>query len=273
MKRAWMAIGLMLSIWALCGCDHRHEPPPVPTVSVTSTYLESAVRDLCGDTVRVSCLAPPGMCPGHFDPTPGQVRRLLDSELVIRFDFQEHLEQAVRRIRDRVVSIRGRDGLCLPQTYLRTCRDLVPFLEDRLRASDGLDTRLRSLEDRMQRLSRTVQDRVEAAGLKGTPVLASYHQRAFAQWLGLRVVGTFRNAEVTTPGQIEACLAAARQGHVQLVIANLQEGTELARNVAREVGASLVVFSNFPDTGADSGPAFDRLVLSNIDRLLNPQAP
>jgi len=273
MKRAWMAIGLMLSIWALCGCDHRHEPPPVPTVSVTSTYLESAVRDLCGDTVRVACLAPPGMCPGHFDPTPGQVRRLLDSELVIRFDFQEHLEQAVRRIRDRVVSIRGRDGLCLPQTYLRTCRDLVPFLEDRLRASDGLDTRLRSLEDRMQRLSRTVQDRVEAAGLKGTPVLASYHQRAFAQWLGLRVVGTFRNAEVTTPGQIEACLAAARQGHVQLVIANLQEGTELARNVAREVGASLVVFSNFPDTGADSGPAFDRLVLSNIDRLLNPQAP
>jgi len=272
--RCRTAIGLLLLLpYALCGCDSKSESSALPTVSVTNTYLESAVRELCGDSVRVFGLAPPGMCPGHFDLTPEQFRRLLGSELVLRFDFQQNLDSAVQRIRDRVASIQGRTGLCIPQTYLETCREVMPFVQETLVTPEVLQARLAALEARLERLSDTARSRVRDAGLEGTKVLVAHHQSAFAEWLGLEVVGTFRNAEVMTPGEIEACLAAARQGEAHLVIANLQEGTDLARNMARAVGTRLVVFSNFPDARADAEHAFDHLVLSNVDHLLDPQDP
>ncbi len=268
------AIGALLLLpHALCGCDSKSESSGLPTVSVTNTYLASAVRDLCGDSVQVFCLAPPGMCPGHFDLTPEQFRRLLDSKRVLRFDFQQNLDSAVQRIRERVVSIQGRTGLCIPQTYLETCREVTPSVEGTLVSPEALQARFAALEARLERLSEIARSRVRDAGLEGTKVLVAHHQSAFAEWLGLEVVGTFRNAEVMTPGEIEACLAAARQGEARLVIANLQEGSDLARNMARTVGARLVVFSNFPDTRPEVEHAFDHLVLSNVDHLLDPQDP
>jgi len=149
----------------------------------------------------------------------------------------------------------------------------MPFVQETLVTPEVLQARLAALEARLERLSDTARSRVRDAGLEGTKVLVAHHQSAFAEWLGLEVVGTFRNAEVMTPGEIEACLAAARQGEAHLVIANLQEGTDLARNMARAVGTRLVVFSNFPDARADAEHAFDHLVLSNVDHLLDPQDP
>ena len=272
--RCRTAFGLLLVLlYALCGCDSKSESSGLPTVSVTNTYLASAVREMCGDSVQVFCLAPPGMCPGHFDLTPEQFRRLLDSNLLFRFDFQQNLDSAVQRIRERVVSIQGRTGLCIPQTYLETCREVMPFVEKTLTTPEMLEVRFAALDARLERLSEIARSRVRDAGLEGAKVLVAHHQSAFAEWLGLEVVGTFRNAEVMTPGEIEACLAAARQGEAHLVIANLQEGTDLARNMARAVGARLVVFSNFPDTRAEVEHAFDHLILSNVDHLLDPQDP
>ena len=254
-----------------CGCGRAPESPAGREVSVTNTYLESAVRDLCGEEVGVFCLAPPGMCPGHFDLAPEQVRRLLASPVVFRFDFQQSLDGALKRIKGRVAPVRGRPGMCIPETYIETCREMAPFLEGELVPLDVLDARIGRLETRLAALGEEVRGRVQESAWHGAKVLSSHRQSDFAQWLGLDVVGTFRSAEVMTPTQIEMCLSVARENDVRIVIANLQEGTELAGRMAEAVGARLVVFSNFPDTGEASQYAYDHLVRSNVDRLLGEE--
>ena len=49
---------------------------PSPAIAASSSYLASAVRDVMGDDQSVLVLAEPGMCPGHFDLRPSQVRQL-----------------------------------------------------------------------------------------------------------------------------------------------------------------------------------------------------
>lgn len=240
-----------------------------PRIAVTNTYLLSAVHDLTGTTTGTFCLAPPGMCPGHFDMAPEQMRRLLASDILYRFDFQAGLDEQLQRLTCPIVPVRGRSGMCLPATYLETCREMLPCLTEALPDKRPVYERnLEQLEQSLTVLSRQLQDRVKTAGLAGTKVLASHHQAAFARWLGLEVAATFRGADSMTPAEIEACLKTAREHDITLVIANLQEGTELPRRLAEHLDGRVVVFSNFPDTGAASVDAFEHLLHTNIARLI-----
>jgi hypothetical protein len=53
-----------------------------------------------------------------------------------------------------------------------------------------------------------------------------------------------------------------------MVIANLQEGTELPDRIARQLNSRLVIFSNFPDTQSHPGGAFEHLLRSNVNNLI-----
>ncbi|MBN1816968.1 MAG: zinc ABC transporter substrate-binding protein [Sedimentisphaerales bacterium] len=259
---------LALSLAAVLGCKQKQEPSFRAEVTVTNTYLQSAVRDLAGKT-NIFCLAPPGMCPGHFDLSPEQIRSLLQSRILFRFDFQAGLDDKLNRVDSPIVEIAGRPGMCIPRTYLETCHEMVPFLETHLPDS-SLDYRdnYRLLETRLIRFSEQIQSRVKESDFFGKKTIASRHQADFIQWLGLEVVATFRSAEVMTPAEIENCLRVARNNAVQIVIANAQEGTTLPRHIAEQLNARLVVFSNFPDTTAYPENAFEQLVRSNLNQLI-----
>ncbi len=80
------------------GCRQKNEPPQTVEVAVTNTYLQAAVNDLTAGGVEVFCLMPPGMCPGHFDMSPEQIRRLLNSKALFRFDFQAGIDDKLKRV-------------------------------------------------------------------------------------------------------------------------------------------------------------------------------
>ena len=101
-------------------------------------------------------------------------------------------------------------------------------------------------------------------------VLVSKHQEVFARWLGLKPVGTFRGSDMETPGPIQSALENAAKQPVRWVLANQQEGTELAQSLAKRLSVKMVVFSNFPGPGGEGleRPAFDSLVRENVGRLI-----
>ena len=266
-KRIWVwGAAVLLFVF---GCGSNEDSAGPPDISVTNTYLESAVLDLTGGRMGVFCLAPPGMCPGHFDMSPEQIRRLLNSRLLFRFDFQEGLDDKLSRMQAKIVPVEGRAGLCIPQTYLDTCRDMLSHLaaafpESRAVFADEFDT----LEASVLAASAEIQARIEQAGLKGQAVLVSRHQSEFARWLGLEVAAEFQGADTMTPSQIARCLEAGRQQNVRLVIANLQEGTELPRRLADQLNARLAVFSNFPDPKTEAESPFVRMLRENAAGLI-----
>jgi len=83
------------------GCEKRTDVENGAEIAVTNSYLGSAVLDLCGYDTGILCLAPPGMCPGHFDISPSQVKRLCDCKVLLLFDFQKQVAETLSRMKEK----------------------------------------------------------------------------------------------------------------------------------------------------------------------------
>lgn len=265
-----LTLCVLISVIFGSGCRQNNERPQTVEVAVTNTYLQAVVNDLTANGVEVFCLMPPGMCPGHFDISPEQIRRLLNSKALFRFDFQAGLDDRLKRVGTPIVPVEALSGMCIPDSYLRTCRQMLPRLTESVAVSpDGCLANLTQLEMRLKQLTVHFKEQLDREGLTGVKVLASTHQAGFAEWLGLDVVAVFRGVDGMTPADIDACLQVGRAHDVAIVIANRQEGTELPGRIARLLNARLVVFSNFPETDVHSTGAFERLLQSNVDNLIH----
>jgi len=257
------------------GCSDRSIAEDAPDVAVTNSYLEAIVRDLCGPQTRVMSLAPPGMCPGHFDISPSQVRQLQGCRMLLLFDFQSQVASTLSRLKDKGLKmhfVKGRKGLCVPDSYLASCREVAAILSSEYpEGADALALRLEEIEQRLGALSGQLRLAVADSGSASAGVLASYHQAKFAEWLGLATVATFVGSDTETIASVDHCLKQAAGREVRFVIANQQEGTSLAKALAERLKAQAVIFSNFPPQTND-GSGFDRLLRSNVERLLEAVA-
>lgn len=240
---------------------------PKAEIAVANSYLGAVVEDLLGDEGQVFNLVPPGMCPGHFDISPSQVSTLCGCKILFVFDFQKNIEDALPRVKERglkVYPIAPAGGLCLPETYLGVVKTVAAILasQDRTKA-EALAVRVKEIDLRLQGL--TLSIRQQAASAKAG-ALVSAHQKEFVNWLGLNSLAVFAGRDEATAANLAGNLSTAGKEEVRYVIANKQEGTSIAGMLARNIGAELIVFSNFPsdsDRNTDL-PAFDSLLTGNV---------
>jgi ABC-type Zn uptake system ZnuABC Zn-binding protein ZnuA len=240
------------------------------SVAVSSPYLEAAIGDVLGREVSLVRLAGPAMCPGHFDVRPSQITDVARCRLLVRFDFQQSLdEKLVQRSGSSLttLAVKVPDGLCVPESYLAACRQLADhFVSTGELSPSEAKNRLAQVSDRITRLGTAVAGKIDEAGLRDAPVLTSGHQTAFCRWLGLQVVGTFSGADTAGTREIDQTIRAGEAGKVTIIIANEPEGRRLADALADRLHARVVVFGNFPEPGKDR--AFDDLVRRNLTALL-----
>ncbi len=269
-----LVLAVLLALAAGCA---RSGPPPGTTadIAVTNSYLECAVRDLCPSGVTILCLAPPGMCPGHFDISPAQVRQLRNCRALLLFDFQQSIAESLSRLREgglQMELIPAPAGLCVPDSYLATCRQVSRILAAVYpEKATQLAERLASIEERLQTLATDLRAAIAGAGAAAAGVLTSRHQAVFAEWLGLKPIATFIGSDLETVAGVDHCLKQAAGADVRFVIANRQEGTGLAEALAERLHAKAVVFSNFPES-SEGVDGFDRLVRDNVGLLLGTVA-
>jgi zinc transport system substrate-binding protein len=269
-------LGLVVLTCALVGgCRDRQDIAKTPDVVVTNSYLQSAVHDLWGPDAKVLCLAAPGMCPGHFDISPGQVKAMRASRMLLLFDFQQQVESSLTRLKEgglKVYLIEGPEGLCVPDSYLAVCRGVCECLSKEYPEKSGqFAARLTNVEKRLAALSDEQQGIIRQSDLVGADVLVSNHQVRFAQWLGLTPIATFVGSDIETVANIDHCLQGAAGHEVRFIIANRQEGTSLAQALGDRLKTKVVVFGNFPlETTSDT--AFDSLVRANVKALVEAAA-
>jgi zinc transport system substrate-binding protein len=242
---------------------------------VTNSYLECVVRDLCPEGAAVLCLAPPGMCPGHFDLAPAQVRQLRNCRVLLLFDFQQSIEEKLSRLRDgglKTRLVQAPTGLCVPDSYLATCRQAGRILSGVYpEKAAQFAERLAAVERRLATLATDLRTAIAGSGAAAAAVLTSQHQAMFAEWLGLRPVASFIGSDLETMAGVDHCLKRASGQDIRFVIANRQEGEGLAAALAERLHAQTVVFSNFPQS-CETGNGFDGLLRDNVGLLLGAAA-
>ena len=235
-------------------------------IAVTNSYIQSAVQEFSGNDKNIFCLTSPGMCPGHFDVSPGQIKKLCKCKVLLYFDWQGAIEKSMARVKQQGVefyAVSSLPGMCLPSSYLQTCKDtFTALVKVYPTEKDSLTKKMEAIEQRLGWLEKQVIEKMAGAELKGEKVICSRHQELFAKWLGLDVVGAFGGADTESISNIQESLDKTQGQKIRFVIANKQEGTDLAKSLADRLGAEVVLFSNFPETN------FDELINSNLNQLL-----
>jgi ABC-type Zn uptake system ZnuABC Zn-binding protein ZnuA len=156
----------------------------------------------------------------------------------------------------------------VPASYLAACTRLhAVLLQAAPDQQPSLDQALQRTRQRVAGLEGELRERVKAAGLVGARGVVSGHQAEFCRWLGRQPVARYSGAEATTPAELETLIKQGRQAGVLFVIANVQEGRQVGEVLAWQLGAKLVVFSNFPAMNAGEA-CFDELVRRNLHHLL-----
>jgi len=128
-----LGLGILSGSYLWVGCNNESSDALQPEIAVVNSYLYAAVKDLCGNERELLSMVPPGMCPGHFDISPSQVNRLCNCKILFVFDFQQNIENAVPRIKDRglkVCNIKPLPGLCIPDTYLAIAEQVAAALSE-----------------------------------------------------------------------------------------------------------------------------------------------
>jgi ABC-type Zn uptake system ZnuABC Zn-binding protein ZnuA len=154
-----------------------------------------------------------------------------------------------------------------------TCRQIgEAFVACGLLEQTEAETALQTVAARLATLAHEATNQVAQAGLAGASVITSVHQRDFCEWLGLKVVATFRAADMASVAEIDDAITAGKLAEVKLVIANLPEGRRTADALADRLKARVVVVGNFP--ALEHGRVyFDDLVRTNVAALLNAAKP
>ena len=255
------------------GCGNDDGRLPAARVSASNTYLEAVARELLGPTEPVLPLAGPGTCPGHFDISPAQVALLRRCRILLRFDFQKHFDEKLKRAVAEglvIVPVRIEGGLCEPDSYLSACRQVGEALFSAgLMSRAAVDERLAEISSRITKAGQQARRRIQQAGLSGVPVLASNHQARFCRWLGLDVVATFPAAD--DPDRLGRAVQLGKAHGVRLVIGNVPEGVFVPNRLAKAIGAKVVMFDNFPSPQTRRH-AFEAMLLGNVEKLLRLKA-
>jgi ABC-type Zn uptake system ZnuABC Zn-binding protein ZnuA len=248
-------------------CGPGATPPPPAVVATTSMLAEAARELLAGvDGVRIVTVISPGGCPGHFDLPPGIASDLRTARAVLCHDYQSTLQDRLATLgapAGALVTAATPGSLLIPEHFAALIRQSADGLAARLpdRAS-RIEANARAAETRLAARSEALRKETAARPWAGARVVVSRHQQAFARWLGLSAAHVLQRPEDLAPQDLSAALAAP----ADLVVANLQEGTQAADAVARERRLPVAVFSNFP--GAPGyGATYEDLLRANLRRL------
>jgi ABC-type Zn uptake system ZnuABC Zn-binding protein ZnuA len=236
-----------------------------PVVVVASSLLDCALQEVTsGVPVEIVNVLPPGSCPGHFDLPPSFLSACRRAGLVVMHQFQAELARKIRRIAGTdlpvfFVTLEG--SLLIPDNY----RQLLRMLQEQAgvvlpRHATLLAENRQAAEERLDALAADLQKQVQPCA--GRRVIASEHQAGFCRHFGLEVVGVFRRPEDVTPAE----LGRLADLEADLVVGNLQEGTQAATALGERKGLPVVIFSNFPGAPGYGTDYYDLLV-ENLRRL------
>ena len=285
-----IALGLLLVATATARAD----APLIPVVA-TIEPLGMLLRELGGSRVDVTVLVPPGASPHIFEPQPSDVARLAETRLLVEIggDF----DAWVARLRgaaaslapvftvlalpglepianDEVAPSSSNDAAADPPDPhvwldpLRVRDIIAPALSSRLAELDpsGISvyaSRLETFRARLTELDREI--RVELAGSKRSYVAFHPAWRYFGARYELQEIGVVERSagEGPTPRELASLVTAAKRAQVPAILIEPQLDPRVARTLAREFGATVVLVDPNGDPADPARARYHDLMLWN----------
>ncbi len=272
-KRTWCRLAVFLCVAGLILAGPAASGPAGrrPVLVVSTTMIDSLVRDIAGKQFETLALMPPTACPGHFDLKPADRMTIRRADLILFHPFQRDLQKALRPHvgqNGQWLIVEEKAPLSIPGAYRETGRWLTGELASRYpEAGARLKATWKESEGEILRIEQHFRQTFSSGRESLPPVLAAQRQKAFVASWGFPVAGVFDTPEGQSLQEFGDLVRRARERGVAAVIGNLQNGDRQARALAEKLGVPLVMLNNFP--GAEPGTfPYAALLRSNCERLL-----
>jgi len=261
----------------------RSEGSSKPMVVVTISPLYLIAKEVVGDKAEIYVLAPAGVDPHHYSPTPEDVARVRSCDVFICVGREEFLgqlpEQRGRReiswgdwIREPHIRIKNDNPHYLwlyPPNAKIVAHEIARVMSEVDSAnkdyySDNARRFEQRLEDLEQRLSAV---RTSLAGKRA--LLIADHFEPFVEWIGLSITYVVIRGEGALPGPQDIIIAIekAKDSDLIIVSATQREGDEgrIGRQVAEQTGTPVAYLYGVPMLAEDD--YFD-FIERNVEALI-----
>lgn len=248
-----------------------------PSVDIVggSVFISNIVEEVADGKLEARPFVAPGMCPGHYDMSPSDVRALANARAFLVHNYQQSYENVTGLIEAAqnpnlsvwVVNITG--NWMTPPVQARAVEVITQALVEidpesatyyQQKAAERIAAILEKGEE--------VRTRLLQEGLGEVQVICDEMQAGFVMWAGFDVVTTYGRPEDLSTQEMAQLVDVARDAGVALVIDNLQSGaTGNSEALASDIGAVQVVISNFPGGFADT-ETWEEALDKNVDLLL-----
>ncbi|MDI6871215.1 MAG: zinc ABC transporter substrate-binding protein [Bacillota bacterium] len=235
MKRIFQPlVAVFLTAMALCllaGAASGALGAGVPTV-VASTSWVAAIVEAAG-APRVAVLAPVDLRhPPEYDFQPGDIKQALEADYLFWAGYEpfvRKLQKAAAIPDSRLIQVVTDN---VPETLKEQARKVAAVL--------GTEAREEQWEKALDAAAADILAQAKAKGLAGRRAVVHKFLVRYAEWLGLRVVGTFGGGEELTPAK----LAELLQRRPELVVDNWHNSQ--GASIAVEAGIPHALLINFP---------------------------
>jgi ABC-type Zn uptake system ZnuABC Zn-binding protein ZnuA len=308
MRLAMLTTALALAL-AGCGGPSVSSAPDGEQLHVvaTTTVLADLVRQVGGDRVDVSSLVPAGGEVHTFDPTPADVARLAEADLLVMnglgldewllplardagradlpivelaedLDGVDYLEGGDDHADENGDHDDDADHRYNPHLWLNVgyARLYVERLRDELVAAepDGVDdytANAAAYDARLADLDAQIREQLAAIPAADRRIV-SFHDAFpyFNAAYGLESVGVVVAAPGQDPsaGEVAALIAAIRQSGARAILSEAQFSDQLAQAIAAESGAQ-VVSDLYTDTlGDPPADTYEGAMRWNVDQIV-----
>lgn len=237
----------------------RGDSVPEIRVACTTTLLSAILEAVGREHVGVTTVVPFGMCPGHFDVSPGELEQIRKSDIVLAHGFEQFIRDLAARasggIGEKIVTVDVRGNWMIPEVQKAAAREAAGILAA-LRP-DKKSAFLDNLDEYEKRIDAAVRDMHDMiAAVSGKVVVCAEMSLEFAEWLGMDAAATFPRDEDVSLKSMHDIVIAGRRNGAGLVVENRQSSGKVGGTIARELGVSVVELSNFPDASAEKSSRF-----------------
>lgn len=252
----WCFVGTALQSGPLGAAP---SPTPAPRVRVIATFstLGSLVRAVAGPDVSVSNLVPVGASPEDFQPTPADVAKLRNADLLVEngLGIESWIDRTIRNAGDphmqRIVLSDGlpaKDGNphlwmdpVFAQRYVAKIAEALEKIDPAGR--DGYRARAKAFQHQLESLRSDIAKQIATIPADRRTMIVFHNAwQYYNDRFGIRTVGVIE----TSPGQepspkaIADLVRLAHQYNVRAVFAEPEYSPKLAQALAESAGIKTV---------------------------------
>jgi len=290
-SRAMIAAVLGAALLAGCSAAGNSSTPSGPhgdadaiDVVASTTVLADLVRQVGGSHVNVASLVPPGGEVHTFDPTPADIARVADADLVVMngLGLDEWVadlatasgsEAPVLRLGEEIGNATDNPHLWMD---VRNATRYAIRLGDELSRVDAAnaasyDDQAGAYTERLTELDTWAREQLAAIPAERRKVV-SFHDAlpSFAEAYGLDIVGTIVDAPGQDPsaGEIAGLIDAIRASGATALFGEAQFNPELAQTIAEEAGITVVTDLYTDSLGDAPADTYEGMIRSDVEKVV-----